>query len=74
MKDTYYLVFNRSGVDRMTKNPPTALKATERCVEMKFEVDDAVFTPFQIPKVSVRVPAEAVSRQFEAVVESELKV
>jgi len=66
MKDTYFLIFTKHGIDRMVKNAPTTLKATERAIQMNFEVSDEVFTPFSIPKVSVTVPTEAVTRTIQA--------
>lgn len=69
MKDTYYLIFTRHGIDRMVKNAPTTLKATERAVRMDFEVSDEVFTPYSIPKVTITVPTEAVTRAIKAEVQ-----
>lgn len=65
MKDTVYLVFNRSGVDRMVKNEPSTLKPTERAVKVQLEVDDAVFKPPQVATIKISVPVDQVIAPVE---------
>ena len=43
MKDKIYLVFNRNGVKRLSKSPPT-LKGTEKVFVINITIADKVFS------------------------------
>lgn len=61
MKDVYYVVFNRNGIDRFTKTDGFQLRGGEYAQRIDFEVDDALFKKVQIPKVTLRVGQDEVS-------------
>lgn len=61
MKDVYYVIFNRNGIDRFTKTDGFTLRGGEYAQRIDFEVDDALFKKIQIPKVTLRVGQDEVS-------------
>lgn len=72
MKDTVYLIFDQGGVSRMVKNDPSTLKPGERAIQVLVQVDDAIFRPPQVAKITITVPADAVIAPVQ--VESTLAV
>ena len=61
MKDTYYVIFNKRGIDRFTRTGGFQLKGGEYAQQVDFEVDDALFAKVQIPKVKLIVGQDEVS-------------
>jgi hypothetical protein len=70
MKDTYYVIFNRNGIDRWCKERFT-LKQGEYAQRVELIVDDLLFSPLQVPTVTLHVSALGVARVVEAEVEGE---
>jgi len=59
MRDTYYLILNKNGVDRMVHKEPTALKSGEFAIKQVVEIPDEAFLPVIIPLVTVQIPTGA---------------
>lgn len=66
MKDGYYVIFNRNGIDRFNKTDRFDLKAGEYAVRMEIEVPDEVFVKPAIPVTRVTIPAEYLHRSIDA--------
>lgn len=66
MKDSYYVIFNKNGIDRMLKTDRFDLKSGEYAVRMMLEVPDSVFVKPCIPTTYVTIPPESISRTIEA--------
>ncbi|AIE83506.1 hypothetical protein [Fimbriimonas ginsengisoli] len=66
MKDSYYVIFNRRGIDRLLKTDRFDLKSGECVVRMEIEVPDSVFAKPVIPVTRVVIPAESINRTIEA--------
>lgn len=73
MKDTYYVVFNRNGIDRFLRTDRFELKSGEYAVQCDFEVPDELFAPVSIPKTRIVIPIEAVRRTIEASLEGDVE-
>lgn len=65
MKDSYFVIFNRRGIDRFTKTEKFDLKAGEHAVRMEIEVPDEVFVKPTIPTTRVLIPAESLRRTID---------
>jgi hypothetical protein len=61
MKDFYYVVFNRTGIDRFLKTDRFQLKGGEYAQRIDFEVDDELFKKVQIPKVTLHVGQDQIT-------------
>lgn len=62
MTDTYYVIFNRHGIDRMLKTDKFTLKAGEHAVQMILEVPDEVFVKPRIPVTRITIDPSQVTR------------
>lgn len=62
MKDSYYVIFNRKGVDRFCKSDSFILKSGEYAVQMNLEVPDEVFAKPKIPTVKFTLDPEQIQR------------
>jgi hypothetical protein len=61
MKDFYYVIFNRRGIDRFVRTDRFQLKGGEFAQRVDFEVDDGLFAKVQIPKVTLHVGRDEVT-------------
>lgn len=61
MKDSYYLVFDRSGVVKMLKQQKPDLRRNQHAVKVNLEVPDKYFRS-AIPEVTLRLEEEDVIR------------
>ena len=64
MKDGYYVIFNRKGIDRFCKSETFQLKPGEHAVKIMLEVADEVFVKPPIPVTRVIVDPSQVVRNI----------
>ena len=72
MRDTFYLVVNSRGVDRITKSAPGRLKHGERGIKVALLVDDALWRE-SVPTVELHIVSKEVFIEpatAEAIVET----
>lgn len=70
MKGHIYLVLTHRGVDRTCKTADFTLKPGERAVRLEVEVPDEAFAPVSVPTLKMKLPAEALIREFSVVAET----
>jgi len=66
VKDTYYVVFDKNGIQRFCKTAGFQLKAGEFAQFVELDVDNALFDPVRVPKVTLRVNAAGVAKVVDA--------
>jgi hypothetical protein len=71
MRATYYVIFNRRGIDRFTKGTGFQLKGGEFVQQVNLEIDDRMFEKVKVPTVTVQVSGENVGRVIEAAVDDD---
>lgn len=69
MKDNYFVIFKRTGIDRLCRSEKFTLKAGEHAVEMVLEVPDEVFIKPDIPVCRIQIDPSQVTRNISAVAE-----
>ncbi len=66
MTATYYVIFNKHGIDRFIKTDRCQLKQGEFYQRVDFVVDDALFKPVTVPTVKLCVNSAGVARIIDA--------
>lgn len=66
MKDSYFVIFNKRGIDRFTKTENFKLNAGEHAMQVELEVPDEVFRKPPIPKTRILVDPSQVVRNIGA--------
>jgi hypothetical protein len=71
VKDVYYVVFDRNGIVKFTRTPGFRLDQGQYAQLVELVVDDALFSPIKVPKVTLNVNALGVARVVDAEVEGD---
>lgn len=65
MKANYYVIFNKSGIDRVVMTDRFTLKGGEYAQRVDLEVDDRLFQRVVIPRTLIQIGSDSVARTIE---------
>lgn len=71
MRASYFVIFNRRGIDRVTRSDSFTLKGGEYAQQVDLVVDDRLFEKVKVPSVTLHVGGDNVARMVEAEVDDE---
>lgn len=71
MNDVAYVVFSKTGIDRLVKRLPIQLKPGEKAFVLNVEIPDEVFAPPPMPTVRMTIPKEALIHEISVQAEPE---